>query len=331
VNAGCIEAAVIGGRMTARAITEADMTISGDGNSGQYSLPIGALPLVNVVDKLKSLAAGGLGSVDAYCATIAASIKFAKSKLPDGLRLAPSAKWGDSHPIVLVFSRQRHVRPGFVPFGGLDYHEFIELIPNVERCDMYAPAGGPFTYMPYLMLDQPLAVAVGINLYGFNKRVARISSKEGAFVIRGDLGEIRAEFHGHGLPGTIDKVSSISGCRKFLAQPFISQKPSGEWVYSYLDYRLDSATYQRIHGVIELGEPFAEVPDEKKVDVVFSSRDYEAEADKARNVAWFRFSSTWRLSMPLTSGQVSDTSAGGQIRSTVSQWAGSRLRQFLGG
>ena len=41
VNAGCIEAAVIAGRMTARAITEADMTINGDGNSGEYSLPIG--------------------------------------------------------------------------------------------------------------------------------------------------------------------------------------------------------------------------------------------------------------------------------------------------
>ena len=126
--------------------------------------------------------------------------------------------------------------------------------------------------MPYLLLDQPLAVAVGINLYGFNKRMARISSKEGAFVIRGDLSEIAPDFHGRGLPGTIDKISSIAGCRRFLGQPFISQKPTGEWVYSYLDYRLDGASYQQVHGEIEIGPPF--VADEG----VISSKDYETAA-----------------------------------------------------
>jgi uncharacterized protein with NAD-binding domain and iron-sulfur cluster len=324
VNAGCIEAAVIAGRMTARAITEADMTITGDGNSGQYSLPIGALPLVNVIDKLKSIAAGGLGEIDAYCATIPALIKYVKSKLPDGLRLVPPAKWGDFHPIILVFSRQRHVRPGFLLLGGINYHEFLELIPNVERCDLYAPAGGPFTYMPYLLLDQPLAVAVGTNLYGFNKRVARISSKDGAYVVRGDLGEIQTDFHGRGLPGSIDRIPAIASCRRFLGQPFISQKPTGEWVYSYLDYRLDTATYQRIHGEIEIGPPFVEHKGVIRSEKL--SAEYPAE-----KIVWYRFSSSWRLSMPLTSGQVSDTSAGGQIRSTVAQWTGSRLRQFLGG
>ncbi len=325
VNAGCIEAAVIAGRMTARAITEADMTITGDGNSGEYPLPVGALPLINVVDKLKSVAAGGLGTEDAYCATIPASIAFVQSKLPDGLRLVPPSQWCDWHPIVLVFSRQRNVRPGFLPLGGLNYHEFIELIPNVERCSLYAPAGGPFTYMPYMLLDQPLAVAVGVNLYGFNKRLARISAEEGAFVIRGDFGEIETSFHVRGLPGTIDKLSAIASCRRFLGQPLISQKPTGEWVYSYLDYRLDSATYQQIDGEIHIGPPF--VADE----VVICPGDYKTADYNKLNIAWYRLSTSWRLSMPLTSGQMSDTSAGGQIRSTVAQWTGSRLRQFLGG
>ena len=289
VNAGCIEAAVIAGRMTVRAITEAGMTITGDGNSGEYSLPVGALPLINVVDRLKSVAAGGLGSLDAYCATIPASIDFVKSRLPDGLRLVPPSRWCDWHPIVLVFSRQRNVRPGFLPFGGLNYHEFIELVPNVERCDLYAPAGGPFTYMPYLLLDQPLAVGVGINLYGFNKRMARISAEEGAFVIRGDLGEIETNFHGCGLPGTIDKLSAISSCRRFLGQPLISQKPTGEWVYSYLDYRLDSATYQQIDGKIDIGPPF--VADQG----VISPGDYKTVDYDPLDIAWYRFSTSWRL------------------------------------
>ena len=40
VNAGCIEAAVIAGRMTARAITEADMFIPGDGTLANFLCPL---------------------------------------------------------------------------------------------------------------------------------------------------------------------------------------------------------------------------------------------------------------------------------------------------
>jgi hypothetical protein len=144
-------------------------------------------------------------------------------------------------------------------------------------------------------------------------------------VIRGDLSEIRADFHGCRLPGSVDKITAIASCRKFLGQPFISQKPTGAWVYSYLDYRLDGASYQQVHGEIEIGPPFVEHKG------VLCSKEYEAAALAAEKIVWYRFSSSFRLSMPLTSGQGSDTSAGGQIRSTVAQWTGSRLRQFIGG
>jgi hypothetical protein len=309
VNAGCIEAAVIAGRMVARAITEADMTIPGDGNSGEFSLPVGALPLINLADKLKSAAAGGIGAIDAYCATIGVEVDFVKSKLPTGLRLVTPTHWKNDHPIVLAFSRQRNVRPGFLPLGGLNYHEFLELIPYVERTDINAPTGGPFSYMPYLLLDQTLAVLVGANLYGFNKRQARISSHLGAFDINSDLGEIRARFNGLGLPGTIDKFKSIDHSRKFLELPFISQMPTGEWVYSYLDYRLDTATFQIVNGEIAIGPPFA--------PAVKGTRS-------PGETEWFRFSADWRLSVPLTSGQLADTSVSGQLRRTLSQWTQDR-------
>ena len=100
----------------------------------------------------------------------------------------------------MIFSRQRNVRPGFLPFGGPNYHEFIEIVPDVERTDTDAPTGGPFSYMPYLLLDEILPVLVGANVYGFKKRLARISSRDGAFDINGDLGEIRANFDQVGLP-----------------------------------------------------------------------------------------------------------------------------------
>ena len=82
------------------------MTIPGDGgNSGEFSLPVGALPLINVADKLESAAAGGIGAIDAYCATIPVSVDFAKAKLPTGLRIVtPPALDEVHHALVLVFS-----------------------------------------------------------------------------------------------------------------------------------------------------------------------------------------------------------------------------------
>lgn len=312
VNGGCIEAAVIAGRMAARAITESDMYISGDGNSGTFSLPVGALPLIGVADKLKSAAAAGVGTIEAFCATIPVSTEYAAGKLPAGLRLVTLKNSKKSHPIILVFSRQRHVRPGFMPFGGLDYGEFVELIPGVERCDIGAPKGGPFSYMPYLLLDQPLAVLIGTSIYGFNKRLARISSRDGAFVVRSDLGEIRASFRGVGLPGAINDFPEIDDRRRLLDLPFVSQMPTGEWIYSYLDYRLDAASYQLVAGEVKIQDPF------------LPSRTYVSAGGE-----WFQFSANWRISVPLSSGQVSDTSAPARLQSLAAQWTDGRFRQLF--
>jgi len=108
-----------------------------------------------------------------------------------------------------------------------------------------------------------------------------------------------------------------------VGQPIIAKKPTGEWVYSYLDYRLESATYQRIAGEIDVGERFLEE------DTPKCSGDYEHDERRRYNISWFRFTSQWRLSMPLTSGAMSDTAAPGQIDSIVSQWTTGRLGSLV--
>ena len=141
---------------------------------------------------------------------------------------------------MLIFSRQRRVRPGFVPFGGLNYLEFVELIPNVCRDDLDAPSGGPFTYMPYrCSTNRPRSPSASTPMR-FNKRLARLSAEGRSFVVSGDFGAIQAVFRNPELPETFDGNSAIDTCRSYLAQPFISKKSTGEWVYSYLDYRLES-------------------------------------------------------------------------------------------
>ena len=109
------------------------MSIPGYGNSGKIPVPITLLPIINLLKQLKTGVAGGVGSMEAYCVTIWRDPKYVAKLLPPGLHLdppsdlrPPSNSCG-SQPIVFLFSRQRNVRPGFVPFGGMRYHEIIEL------------------------------------------------------------------------------------------------------------------------------------------------------------------------------------------------------------
>jgi len=322
VNAGCVEAAVIAGRMAARAITESDMSIPGDGNSGRRSVPFVALPLLGAVDKLKSAAAGGVGAVEAYCVTTFVSAAYAQARLASGLRLAPSPEWGGFHPLVLVFSRQRNVRPGFVPFGGLSYHEFAQIIPYVDRSDVDAPSGGPFSYMPNLFLDQRLPVAVGVNAYGFNKRMARISAQQGNFTIGGDLGEIRARFRRAGLAGGIQDFPNIAANINVFKLPLISRRQSGEWVYSYLHYDLPSAVFQYVVGRV--------VGRDK---IIEASPIESGAAPRGRGAPtafrWYWFSANWRISVPLTSGQLSEESASQQLHEVASLLNRSQITNFI--
>ena len=133
LDAGCIEAAVMSGRAAARAITGGNMIIPGFGNSGKIPTPITLLPIVNLLKQLKTGVAGGVGSMEGYCFTIWPEPSNVEKLLPPGLSLdaPPGAPWGSTHPIVFLFCRQKNVRPGFVPFGGMRYHEVIQLIPFV--------------------------------------------------------------------------------------------------------------------------------------------------------------------------------------------------------
>ena len=106
------------------------------------------------------------------------------------------------------------------------------------------------------------------------ERIARISAKGGAYVVSGDLGEIRTNLWEPSFPGTVDQIPVVSSCSQFLGLPFISRKPTGEWVYSYLDYRLETATYERIHGYIDIGKPF--VPSKQSSSTDLSSKDYSS-------------------------------------------------------
>ena len=276
---------------------------------------------VNTADKLKSAAAGGVGKIEAYCAIISLPTDLIKAMLPAGLRLVAPKDWSltNYHPFVLTFCGQRHVRPGFVPFGGVDYHEFIELIPSVERQDPDAPTGGPWL-MPRLLLDNLIPIVVGTNFYGFNKRLARITSRGGGLDIRGDFGEIRAIFDRVTLPGTIGRFSTIEDASDLLKMPLISQlRPGrGSIPISTISSKLP---FQLVDGRIEFDTPAVQP----------FSRQVKSDQAPAGCPAgpWFRLSTNWRLSGPLTSGQISGHDRAGQVRNATAHLRRARNRTLF--
>jgi hypothetical protein len=287
---GCVEAAVIAGRMVARSITGADIMVPGDGNSDQIPIPISALPLLEGLRKLKESAAGGAGSMDAYCMTFMVQKQTAQNMLARGLHIVPTDLDKDGlRPIVLLFTRQRHVRPGFVPFGGINYHELIVMVPFVQRDDMNAPMGGPFSYMPSLVLDEWLPVALGVNLYGLNKRLGRIDSKGGSFDVSCDLGEVRGWLESSGLPGRIEDHKELQGICGLVERPFIALSTKGMWIYSQLDFCLDTAEFQPVTGAL------------RSSGSIFPAS--YSPGDRPQHNPWFRFSTHWRLSLPFVNGR----------------------------
>ena len=149
--------------------------------------------------------------------------------------------------------------------------------------------------MPFLLLDNFLPISVGVDLYGFNKRLASISSQGANFEVNGDLGEIRATFTPKGLPGLIGRFPEIEDGRRFLNYPLISQLQTGAGSQLNPHYQLDSATFQALDGEISIRKPFLASPDGR--DVLSS----QPTPDLAP-APWFLMSTHWRISVPLSLG-----------------------------
>ncbi len=181
LNAGCIEQAVLGGRAAARAITGVDMNGQYDSDrnwqgDGPMSQALSAL-LCNLPDVTR-LALAGVGTLDACCIVEFLPPKKIEQLLAPGLSLNLPAQPPDRLPIVLLFSQQRNVRPGFLPFGGIHYLEFAIVIHDVFNADANDDYNGPYVYMPRILLNSFAAVAIGAKAYGFNKRLARMRRVE---------------------------------------------------------------------------------------------------------------------------------------------------------
>jgi hypothetical protein len=287
----------------------------------------------------------GSGAIDACCVILDLPRAHVESKLPEGFGLDSSAD-ATTHPVVLVFSRQSQVRPAFVPFGGLSYLEFFELIPFVRHDSDDSVLPEQFSFMPYLLLDRLPPVVIGSSLYGFNKQLASIQGRENSFDIRSQLGRIEAVFVAPGLPGTLSDFSDTN-LRQMIEPPQVSQMPDGSFVYSLADFHLDAATVQPLSGQIRIGQPFThhdgrtiiacdsllvgkgDAPLSTVAESIRTGGRRGSDAATLRGRA-FRLATRWSLSMPFASPTTGSIMGSLSLRSFADSYSRAVLGRIAG-
>ena len=142
---------------------------------------------------------------------------------------------------------------------------------------------------------------IGVNLYGFNKRLARIASNGGSFELQSDLGEVSTDLSEKGLPGraTSPRFSRrLKAMRQLLDHPFVALTTNGVFVYSHLDFCFDTATFQGVSGNVGMGSPLDPSP---------TDGTFEVESILDKDFGGFRFQTNWKLSLPLSGGEESSS------------------------
>jgi uncharacterized protein with NAD-binding domain and iron-sulfur cluster len=315
INAGCIEASVMAGRAAAAAIAGVPLTMPNSTDFDSNNLPTQLIPLLDIARKLGDKAVAGTGEIEAFCVLVSLPVDFVEGQLPNGLALHVSKGSHAAplnHEVAFIFARQRNVRPGLIPFGGADYFEVAELIPDVVLSDATDSQSAVFSYMPHLLVDSLPATLIGQQFYGFNKQLARITLDGDAFNVRSPVGNLKAGFNRVGLPGSISDFPQIGHLRSKLEQPLVGVKKDGNFAFSILNFGLNAAVFQLAGGTVNIRPPFVppKKPQQQSQQQHKQQDPYDIELNGATGDCWgFRFLSRWTLSLPFDSpaGKTSDT------------------------
>jgi hypothetical protein len=138
-----------------------------------------------------------------------------------------------------------------------------------------------------MLLDHPAPVIIGQTMYGFGKQLAGMRTTLHSFDVRSPAGSLAAQFAPTGVPGDISQFKEISDVRGQLELPLVGVAKDGSFVFSFLHYYLDGATFQRVDGHVRVVLPF--LPNVKEITL---------RGDVSTKPWGFRMQSEWSLSLP---------------------------------
>lgn len=162
------------------------------------------------------------------------------SWLPDVLELAPQdISPPGTHPVNLLFGKERNVHLSFFPWFHIKYMEFAFVVPFVQWKDTSHQYRGPYLFTPLLFLNKLLPILAGKILYGYPKRDAVMSEKRGHYtVVEKGTEIISADFTRTTQTPNQSELDTITA---LLQQPDLSQSIFGPYIYATFDWNIPSA------------------------------------------------------------------------------------------
>ncbi len=131
----------------------------------------------------------------AFCSVAS---EFLQTLLPDELVLAPQQYTPTGlHPLLLMFNNtwlkpnlnlERIATEANIGLG-LNYFEFIVMLPYVQFKDQKYNDKGPYCFLPILYLNSILAVLGGRIFWEFNKQMAEFSVQPSEFTVMEEAGD----------------------------------------------------------------------------------------------------------------------------------------------
>ncbi|WP_170311868.1 NAD(P)-binding protein [Sulfitobacter sabulilitoris] len=274
INAGCVEAAAMSGLRAAAGLTRSPVDII-----GEVANPVpghghhGSAPDVPMAPVLKTIrpqnSAWPWSSVYGMAQTTGATVMvpFARqtvaAMLPKGLQLAPQTLTGpQEHPVILLFARQRDVRPNQLPFG-MNYSEFICAVPWVQHTDPALQDLPPLIVPTRLYLDSLPPILLGIYGYGFPKVRAAMTVDMDTYVIRDpktDEEIISCSFDRTGPQDAAYKFEMFNQARPGYEMAMVTRNRVGQWQYSVYDFSLGQSLLEPLDMQIRISSDHLGLP-----------------------------------------------------------------------
>ncbi|PRY26119.1 acetoacetate decarboxylase [Aliiruegeria haliotis] len=271
INAGCVEAATMSGLRAAAGLAGKPVEIIGElPDPVPYDPANGPKPMRPTLRSVRPQNSGwpwsavyGMAQTTGPIVTLPFPRATVAAMLPEGLELdAQDVTGPEEHPVILLFGRQRNVRPNLMPFGW-NYCEFICAVPWVRHTDPSLQDLPPLLTPIQLYLDALPPILLGRYGYGYPKTRAAIHADLTSYIIRDERsGEelISCQFVETGAKVPYHSVANLAAVRPGYEMAMVTRNRVGQWQYSIYDLSLGQAMAQPLKMEIRVSSPALGLP-----------------------------------------------------------------------
>ncbi|MFV0360438.1 NAD(P)-binding protein [Tropicimonas sp.] len=275
INAGCVEAAAMSGLRAAAGLAGLPVDIVGEeadpvpGEPCDYSRS--EKPMAPVLQSIRAQNSPwpwsslyGMAQTTGATVTLPFPRDHVAAMLPAGLEPAPQTLTGPAeHPVILLFARQRNVRPNQLPFGW-NYCEFICAVPWARHTDPRLQDLPPLIVPTRLYLDSLPPILLGIWGYGFPKLRATICADLTSYVVRDaktDREIVSCSFEREGAEVLAHQITPFEAVRPAYEMAMVTRNRIGQWQYSVYDFSLGQALLQPLKMEIRISSDALGLPE----------------------------------------------------------------------